>query len=806
MEKVDTITTQDISFRPKFQFNDKLPYIQKKDVPIWVNNYKINFTKDLYFNEFSVEFIPPIGNENTLLKEKLFRKLKLSDMGDYKLSLFTGDAFFLKVEKDSKINDIYSYPAEFKQNKYEVVIRNTKKRFNLSREYGTHPVHKMLFELVVNKVIKSNPAIEFYKKIFVKTNEKKTIKSERSRINLEFFPGYTTSINIMKEGIFLNVALKNRYLNTKTCLELIKECRCDEEIVDKFVGRSVKTGYSKKNYIVDGVAKDKTPNNTIITYDGNEVTLVKYYKKAHNVDIKDTKQILFEVKMRDGATIHLVPELCFMTGIDDSMVKDREFMQNLAMYTKFEPQERVNITAKFFELMYNKDCRQLKDKQGQVLTKEPSSNDVRTQLGVEMASKTSIVNGCVMQAPLLKTGNKALYIDKVDRNPVHNNALLKNMDKKLLVVYHSKNYSSGASLEEFLNKAGKDYKLSIPQVEWAEVSSFSPKDWIETVNYFQPKNFSLVVFLIDNRSESLYNHLKRHSLSDLGYISQVVKAESINGKRGMSVASKLLCQMNNKLGGSSYVLDVDNKTNMYRGSNLMLIGVDSSHISGKRTGVAMVATTNKDYSSVTNQEDIIEEKNKTQLVYCVGRFINKAMQEYFKNTKELPKGIVIYRQGVSEEQKEYLKQEVATIECYCKGLHKDSVNKSFEINYVYVLVNKKNNYKFFHSHHNRYENPEAGIVLFEGATNGDKNEFFIQPQKVTQGTATPTHYHIAFGNLQIDPVIPKLTYDLCSIYPNWPGPVRVPHVLKLAEKLAKMISKSTRKELHENVKNTACYL
>ena len=77
----------------------------------------------------------------------------------------------------------------------------------------------------------------------------------------------------------------------------------------------------------------------------------------------------------------------------------------------------------------------------------------------------------------------------------------------------------------------------------------------------------------------------------------------------------------------------------------MVIGVSSSHIKVKRTGVTMLATINSTYTDFYNQEDIIHEETKEQLQYCVSSFIEKAIQSYNKNNN--PKGIIIYRQGVS---------------------------------------------------------------------------------------------------------------------------------------------------------------
>lgn len=808
VEKIGSTTlSTDLTFLPKQKINyTACKYISNKNLKIWVNNYQVKFSKEMKFLEFAVEITPSIGEDNKFLKEKLLKQISFHDLAHDNLYLITGDAIFIKTIPNKDYQEIYDYEILLRMNqmKYKVSLRNTKKSFDLISDYklNLRPVHKMLFELLINQVVRNNPNIEVFRRMFIKSNEKKPIETNRNK--LDFFPGFTTSINLSNEGIFLTVTTKNRFLSTKNCLELIKECKTPEEIVEKFVNRSVKTTYSKKNFIVNNVCLDKTPSNTIILYSGKEVNLVTYYKTAHSLDIKDKNQPLLEIQQRDGKCIHLIPELCLLAGIDDNVVKDRDFMKKLADYTKFEPQQRVKITQDFFPLLLEKACKTTKDSQGKVI-KFPSPYETLQKIGLSLENKERFISGCTMKEPIFVSNNKILKYDGLDRTPVNKNCL-NSTKKKLLVLYHYQNADDSFAFQDLLGKAGKAYGLATPEIEWAEIGSNNYKDWTQTVDYKNPDNFVMVVFMLNGRIEYLYDKLKVHSLScnGKGYLSQVVKAENISGKRGMSVASKLLTQMNNKLGGSSYALAVEQSD--YKGTDLMLVGVDSSHISGKRTGVALVATTSKDYSQVFSHEDIIEEKNKTQLVYSVGRFINNAFLEYFKVNKALPKGVVIFRQGVSAEQKEYLKEEVANIENYCKGIMKDSNNSNKSIPYYYVIVNKKTNFKFFESSQNKYNNPDTGLVIFDGATDGTKFDFFIQPQKVTQGTATPTYYHVAFGDLKIAELLPKLAYDLCSIYPNWPGPVRVPHVLKNAEKLAKMVSKSIKSELHEKLKNTPCYL
>ena len=327
----------------------------------------------------------------------------------------------------------------------------------------------------------------------------------------------------------------------------------------------------------------------------------------------------------------------------------------------------------------------------------------------------------------------------------------------------------------------------------------SAKDWTDTADdYFGKginREYDFVVFLL-GKNDKIYTQLKKHSLCKNGYVSQVVKASSIKKKGVMSVCSKILLQINAKLGGISYKASIDKIVNERK---LMIVGVDSSHVKKKGTGVAMVATINDTFTDFYNKEDIInEENNKEQLQYCVSSFIEEAVEVYKKNNNnKMPKGIIIYRQGVSLEQKEYLKTEIQQIDMTCetKG-----------ILYYYILVNTKTTFKFFEKSNKGFSNPGSGLLVIDGVTNRNFFEFYIQPQEVTQGSATPTCFHVAYGNLDFPEMVPKLTYDLCHIYSNWQGTVRIPNVIKAAEKLSKMTAKYTQDKLHSNLSEGQAYL
>ena len=190
------------------------------------------------------------------------------------------------------------------------------------------------------------------------------------------------------------------------------------------------------------------------------------------------------------------------------------------------------------------------------------------------------------------------------------------------------------------------------------------------------------------------------------------------------------------------------------------------------------------------------KKNRENLQFCISSFIKEALVQYNNNLKELPKGIVIYRQGVSLQQKDFLINEVQNIK-------KELDNK---IKFYYILVNTKTTYKFFEKNGNNYSNPGEGLLILDGVTNRNFFEFYIQPQYVTGGSATPSCFHVAYGDLDFEEMIPKFTFDLCHLYSNWQGTVRVPNVLKAAEKLSKITAKYTLGELNKKLEIGQAYL
>ena len=657
--------------------------------------------------------------------------------------------------------------------------------------------------MLVRDILHANPKLEFYKDLFVLTNNKKGI--ETKNVSVSFYPGFTTSFIETDSGNYLIVTLKNKIIQNETVLDFINKYDYSKKqeqnaIKDELKGRSFKVSYMKKNHKISDIIFDRTPKTQAFNYNGKNTNLIDYYKDAHDIDIEDEDQPLILVRKKgpqdEDMNLYFVPELCSLSGLEDKDVKDGYFMRDLAKQTKLEPNDRVMKINKFLELFKDPERKKIKNKKNKKEPPKelPSSKEKSELYGIEIKPLNKLFKAYYMKDTKLTAGNNKTISSKDRTFPV-----LNKIEMSSWVCFYEKfNYDNADNLYKTLKAASKSFGIYIEEPTWIEMKNKSKsKDWIDTVEeYFGKgqKDYSFALFLIGD-NDNLYCQLKKHSLCTNGYISQVVKAKTIQKKGLMSICSKILLQINAKLGGVSYKAEIDKEI---KNRDLMVIGVDSSHIKGKGTGVSKVATINNTFTDFFNKEEIINEKNnKEQLQYSVSEFIKQSIVAYNKKNKKNPKNIIIYRQGVSLQQKDYLKVEIKEIEQECKNNN---------ILFYYILVNTKTTFKFFEKSGDNYVNPGSGLLVIDGVTNKNFFEFFIQPQEVTQGSATPTCFHVAYGNMNFPEMIPKFTYDLCHIYSNWQGTVRIPNVIKAAEKLSKMTAKYTGKELNKDLQYGQPYL
>ena len=763
----------------------KLPYLKPEEKEIYVNLFKINIKKPLKLFQYPYAVAPEIDASDLRIRNKLFKYASTGEKENRKkVKDFYGECFVFgdSLYAMKEIKDTLTFKSRLYLDgltEYTIKIQpKANERTINQNDLEKDPLTKQFIEILIRDILRANPNLDFYRGLFVIKNQKKQLDSEKNG-SVFFYPGYTTSFMETESGNYLNVTLKNKILSKDTVLEYMdyygyKTQNEKNKLKDDLIGKSFKVTYAKKNFVIDDILFDRNPNIQDFMYDGKKVVLKDYYEKKYKIKIKNLNQPLLVVKKVDSTqkeiNLYFVPELCNLAGLDDEFIKDRDFMKQLANYTKLTPKDRITKTNEFLKLLVNNE----KKKPDQLSAKEKSE-----LYGIEVTSLDQHHKAYNIKDTILEgAGHSKIALNKPFK------VISKKDMTKWICLYRKSNYNDADYLFKSLSKASQGYGLVISEPEWVEMGDRDDAPtWVNTADdYMNGNQYKFALFLLD-RNDRIYRNIKIHSLCRQGYVSQVVKVASLK-KNALSVCSKILLQINAKLSGVSYIAKFDNDV---KDRKLMIIGA----------GVAMVATINPSFTNFYNKEHIIEEKTKEQFVFSISSFIEEAIAKYNEFNKHLPGGIIIYRQGVSFQQKEFLEKEVQNIQKVC--------NKN-KILYEYILVNTKTTYKFFEYQKEGYVNPEGGLLVLNGVTNRNLFEFYIQPQKVTGGSATPSCFTVAYGNLNFPEIIPKLTFDLCHLYSNWQGPVRVPHVLKSAEKLSKMTAKYTCEELNASLSTGQAYL
>ena len=783
--------SKEITFltKPKIDYS-KLNYIEdiKK---IYVNLFEFNIKKDLNLFKYPFSIVPEIDLSMAKMKQTILGKSINQMRKIYDMFIISGDSIFsMKKIETNHIFKSTIYYSKKGRYEYEIQVQKYSNEILVKKEdIQKDNLTKQFIEILIKDILMSNPKLDFDKGLFVLKTNKKVIETERVSIN--YYPGFTTRFIETEKGNYINVSLKNKIESTRNILEFLiglnyKNPSNLYDIKNKLEGRWFY--FQKKKFKINDILFDRNPLNQTIYVDGKNISILDYYTKKNKITIKDMNQplILNIKKGPQGKQLnsYYIPELCTFSGLDENEQQDSFFMKELSKTTKIDPMTRIYQTNKFLDLLQDPEKID-----GQLSAKEKSE-----LYGIEVTHPKDFFTGYLMKETKLIAGNNKRVKAKDKIFSVLNQ---KNMNN-WICFYEKNNYNNADTLFKCLSKASKAYEIDIAEPMWIEMPNYSTsKDWIETADdYFQknsPSNYNFAIFLL-GKNTTLYNELKKHSLCHNGYVSQIVKAKSLKSKGMMSLCSKILLQINAKLGGVSYKTIIDKSIQERK---IMVVGVDSSHFR-KHTGIAMVSTIDDSFTDFYNKEQIIQEEKIEQIQFCISSFLEEAIPVYEKNNnKEKPKNIIIYRQGVSDNIKDALKVEIKQIEQVCKN---------HNILFYYILVNTKTTFKFFEFYNNMFCNPSAGLLVTDEVTSRNKFEFFIQPQQVTGGSATPTRFHVAYGNMDFPEIIPKFTYDLCHIYSNWQGTVRIPNVIKAAEKLSKMTVKSTQEELNNNLSLGQSYL
>ncbi|XP_048200046.1 piwi-like protein 4 isoform X2 [Perognathus longimembris pacificus] len=123
--------------------------------------------------------------------------------------------------------------------------------------------------------------------------------------------------------------------------------------------------YNNRTYRIDDIDWSVKPVHTFQRRDGSEISYVDYYMQQYNITLSDLNQpvlvSLLKSKRNDNTEskiVHLIPELCFLTGLTAQTTSDFHLMKAVAAETRLSPLGRQQHLARLADnIQRNKVAR-----------------------------------------------------------------------------------------------------------------------------------------------------------------------------------------------------------------------------------------------------------------------------------------------------------------------------------------------------------------------------------------------------------------------------------------------------------------
>lgn len=596
---------------------------------------------------------------------------------------------------------------------------------------------------------------------------------------LQVWPGYETSIKRTDGGLYLSVAVTHKVLRNDSVLNvmntLYQQSRENfrDECAKELLGSIIITRYNNRTYRIDAIEWNKSPKDVFTLMDGTKTSFVEYYSKNYGITIKEMDQPLLMHRPKERSKpggkqvitgeILLVPELSFMTGIPDKMRKDFKSMKELTMHINVSSEQHTNSIK---QLLNN-------------ISSSPDSLKELRRWGLEIDSQIMTITGRVLpveniclQSTTFPTGSDASWSREVVRDPS-----ISSIPLNIWAIFYPRHCADQAEeLVSTFNKMAGSIGLRLERPIRVALTNDRTENYVKTIHsqLTSEPNLQLIVCILVGNKEDLYSAIKKLCCVKSPIPSQVINVRTISQqKRLRSVAQKVLLQMNCKVGGELWTVNVPLK-------NLMVIGVDVHHDTSKvhQSVMGFVASVNSSltrwYSRVTFQTP------NEEMISGIRICLLAALQKYYEVNHNLPEKIVVYRDGVSDGQLKMVEtyEIPQLIKCF-------ETFPQYEPKLTFIVVQKRINTTLYTYSANAFGTPPPGTVLDHTLTQKNWVDFFLMAHHINQGCGLPTHYVSLYNTANLTPDhLQRLTFKMCHLYWNWPGTIRVPAPCKYAHKLA----------------------
>ena len=494
-----------------------------KKIELAANYFRFDFLdkNKRQFYKYSVQFEPELPGDSTKMRSKIFSKARED------LQKIIGNCIFNNTTLYSLENNPELIEASVDLNKqiYKISIKMT----NLieADSFEAESLYKKFFASLVRKI----KFIQMRRNFF-NPGATKMLKNHQ---NIEVWPGFNSSVNVTQEGVLLNMNLVYRVIRPETALEKVKNLSQNsnrngvngEELrqifAEFFKGSAVLTRYhNDKVYIIDDVDIEKSPKSKFDTKDG-PISYLEYYKNKYGIKITDTDQpLLIHKDKRKEQVIHLIPELCYMTGLTDEMRANFNLMKELSVITKGNAAEKLDECKGLINQFNNdKGCQEAMKNWGLTISNQPLMlSGCRIPAGNYLMHKKQDGNRLSFSADESPDIDRKIQAEMFNQPSLNTWAIFSTQkDEQLSTLF----------IDTMKQVQGTfNYQMSKPAVFLVKSQNY--RDWeAELSKNLNPNVQAVVLIIPGNRGKGpMYNDLKRLLMGKYPIPSQVVLSGTLS--------------------------------------------------------------------------------------------------------------------------------------------------------------------------------------------------------------------------------------------------------------------------------------
>ncbi|NWR83779.1 PIWL1 protein, partial [Furnarius figulus] len=700
-----------------------------------------------------------------------------------KTHAFDGSILFLPKTLGNKVTELFSRTRNGEDVKITVTLTNELP--------PTSPTCLQFYNIIFRRLLKMLNLQQIGRNYY-NPGDPVSIPNHR----LMIWPGFTSSILQYEESIMLCADVSHKVLRGETVLDVMHSLhsqvgqeRFRDACAKELIGLIVLTRYNNRTYRIDDINWDNNPMGTFRKSDGSEISFLEYYKKQYNIEIGDPKQpvLISQLKRNRGnmqGSVVLIPELCSLTGLTDKMRTDFNMMKDLAIHTRLPPEKRQ------WEV-------------GRLLNYIQRDDNVQKELenwGLSFDYNSVAFTGRVVQGEkIFQSGNmfdynpqSADWTKETRGVPLIRAVPMDNW----LLIYTRRNYDVANTLLQSLFKVTPSMGIRMSKPNMIEVDDRT-EAYLRVLQQRVTTDTNIVFCILSSSRKDKYDAIKKYLCTDCPIPSQCVLARTLSKPQTiMTVATKIALQINCKMGGELWSVEIPLK-------QVMIVGIDCYHdnISGRQSVAGFVSSLNQTMTRWFSR--CVVQSRGQELVDGIKGCLQTALKSWSKWNKSLPSRIFVYRDGVGDGQLNTLvNYEVPQfLDCL------KSMGTDYRPGLTVIVVKKRVSARFFAEAGGGLKNPPPGTVVDTVVTRPEWYDFFVVSHTVKNGCVTPTHYNVIYDTSQLKPDhLQRLTYKLCHMYYNWSGVIRVPAPCQYAHKLAFLVGQSIHREPNLMLSDRLYYL